>query len=169
MNIKKIAYIAIALGIITASSYFLYQKFYNQPFSAKLSSIATLIKENNFTHAEAFIAKVDLKKMTAITPKERAEFLLYQSIMELHNFVHSPQAKDIKGMTTLNKIKNQLKFARIFLIPDLSPKFIELDTQFTAQETIITKLEQELTALNTQQNRHFQNMLNSMHQSSQKK
>lgn len=169
MNIKKVTSIAIALGIITTSGYFFYQKIYNQPFSEKLKSIATLIKENNFNKAETFIAKVDLKKMTTIAPKERAEFLLYQSTVELHNFVRSPQAKDIKGVTTLNKIKNQLKFARIFLIPDLTPKFIELDVQFKEQETQITKLEQELASLNTQQNMHFQNMFNSMHQSSQRK
>lgn len=168
MNFKKITLVIVGLGAIAALSAIFYQNYFNQPFSERLKSIAVLIKESDLIQAQNMIAKIDLKKITDITPKERAEFLLYKSKVELQSFIISPQAKDIAGMTVLNKIKNQLKFARAFLMPDLSPKFIELNTQFEEEESLISKLEQELISLNTQQNRNFQNMFNNIHQSSQK-
>ena len=162
IHLKKLAVTILGVGVIATAAYVLYQKCFNKPFRETLIPIAAMIKNAEYSKAQDLIAKIDIKKNSKITPKERAEFLLYKSQAEMQVFLQSGAAKDISGLTTINTIKNQLRFARAILAPDLSPKFIELNTQFQQLEALIMKTEHELINLSSQQSLHFQNMYNSM-------
>ncbi len=161
INLKKLTVTILGVGVIAAAAFVLYQKCFNKPFRETLIPIAAMIKNAEFSKAQDLISKIDIKN-NKITPKERAEILLYKTQAEMQLFLQSAAAKDISGLTRINNLKNQLKFARAILIPDLSPKFIELNTQFQQLESLIMKTEHELVNLSNQQNLHFQNMYNNM-------